>query len=405
MGVIQNWIMQNNDFNPSQIAGYTGDWDFTDSTKLTITSGTVRNVPDLSGHGYNLSTMVTAWPSWNASGYTVFSTGTGINTSSGPLLSQPFTVLIVMTYTQNPSGTQLVMALGNPRLGALPSTATYYGGSKTVYSVSGSAYTPGQSYLGGSNNLFFLNTKEVYGCVFNTSDSKLVCNRLFYDPYSLGSPGSESTTGLVQVGTGANCNMYRMLLYNRAITDLEYKNLVDYFISKYSITEKPVLFMLGDSIAYYFANDLVPIADNFSLGLIENVGVPSTGIDFALTKAQYYCTLIPKTSYILIEEGTNDVSIDSTWDTKYRQLVDIWINSGFNPNKICIITPPYQPTHVAKNELQKSYMNQIAIDKNVKYANCVDPTYNGGTGYLSDGIHPTSQGFGIMKDTILTAFV
>lgn len=111
-------------------------------------------------------------------------------------------------------------------------------------------------------------------------------------------------------------------------------------------------------------------------------------------------------SIILLQDGTNDVTIDATWYGLYTDLIELLITDGYLASNIYLISPPYQEAKIAKNATIASYLDQAALEYGVKAVHCTVYMQNNGGNTLMDvdKIHPNTAGHAVMGQLILDKY-
>lgn len=150
-----------------------------------------------------------------------------------------------------------------------------------------------------------------------------------------------------------------------------------------------------------------------SMGLGTSIDAVSGSIFTSATNASFYEILVsrPMTDYLVMQYCTNDIlqSVPvATYQTKFLSFINDLINVyGWNPSKICLVTPPYQ----------RDNANAAALDQYAALYLSTATTYgtkswdflswmraNGGNSLLVDNVHVTQTAQNAMQAGVYAAF-
>lgn len=117
----------------------------------------------------------------------------------------------------------------------------------------------------------------------------------------------------------------------------------------------------------------------------------------------------PYTDYVVIQYGTNDILAGvsvSTYATALNTVVSGLISAGYNPNRICLVSCPYQRTSTNATALDdyRTQIETIRTTYGTKYFDLLGwMRVNGGDTLLSDTVHLTQTAQNAMSAGVLTA--
>lgn len=215
-------------------------------------------------------------------------------------------------------------------------------------------------------------------------------------------------------------------LFNRDIDSAENKAVKDYFIDKYALAEpNKKIMVLGDSHTYgvqsgspantpylplYAASTTYSVYDygysgasTWSTGF--NVDLPAIYHNFNKGKWSDY--------WVVFNYGSNDAGNYNgdwtAWKANYKAIIQTFIDSGFDPQKIVIVTPPYSEGIFVRDKLPiiRTAITEIATELNLRLADWCTAMENAGLDAGSsanggDGIHTNDAGHQIMSDILIT---
>lgn len=405
-------------FSPVEVPNMQGWYDVTDASNVVVSGGNlVTNLKDKSGNGrdMNLNYNAVNYPMYVVSGgannaaYMQVTNGTDLYTAPVSI-SQPYTIYYVMknnTFTNTGftfSGGGNVVFLGQTTQ-PVGNTLNVNAGSQFVRSANG-----------------YHTDWQVVTTVFNNNVSKFQINN---EPFEISSlnydPGTAGNTALSLIGfepyyRNANYSVEELIIYSGVITGYNDSLVRRYLVEKYSPPLNDVLFGFGDSItfgaaatnvdtssfmAYVVRDSGWQIVNNGYPGTAVLTGVgsapPGHNLEDIYTYFQRYNDL--SKTRILFAYGTNDAVTDATWVTRYKAVIQSFIDMGIPLNHLIVCTMPARaPGGVSGlvGNYITTYNNtvQVANDLGVILYDAI--TYSNGiytSGWMSgDGIHPTDLG-------------
>ena len=217
-------------FSPTQISGCKLWIDAADSSTVTLSSGTVANVRDKSGSGFNLSngagfsypnnTFNGTYPSFYnlaaTSGYRI-----GVNASIS--VSQPFTVFMVAERITGSTSVPFWFDGQSSRVGAFFQTSTQLG------------------FIAGSFFTYDVTLTKFIACFIpNSSASDLFLNGSYA---TTGNPGANALGGIVLGNNEAssvypfNGHMCEFLIYNTAVSTSQRQQVEGYLAWKWGLQD------------------------------------------------------------------------------------------------------------------------------------------------------------------------
>lgn len=409
------------------ISGYYAHYDIS-STPPTLNGTKIITISDISGNSRNITQATdTLRPDYSATGGSnnlgyANITGSKLLASAAITLAQPFTVVLVRkiasAYPTSGTGFNGLVPMSSTGVVGIYNRS-YVTGSYSAHNVGGIGGTALMPvYANNANNGDWC----IDVCKINGTSSAICDNGAIYDEYlastnptNLGTTGSDK----IQIGiTGSNLSWLfsEMIIYSSAVSNDDMSRLFSYLKYKYKINRKPVISVFGDSISAGFnatLNDgFAQIIANSIDGACARWAVSGSGVSTPANSNLIdrvntaIASKMPKQSYIILQTGTNiDGGINSTWYNGLKSAVVALKNYGILNDRICLASPPYTSTRVSNLTLINNYMQLIASETGVMYANCTESTLNaGGDALIADGVHPNDAGHLVMANTIRVKF-
>jgi len=400
-------------FTPASLTGVVFWGDITDPTKIITSSGKISQITDKSGSGNNLVQASSgAQPSYFSSGgsnnkaYISLSDGKSI--TKNLTLAQPYTIYMlarVNDFLNN--GTILQFSAEFTNAISLKTVE----GVNSLTAVANSAWRPrGTNYL-KEDKWVLLAFRVLDGGIVNPSiDNQTIETTNAYGDLSIG------TASMSKLSIGGdftpNFDISELLVLDHVPSVEQDAKIRNYFLAKYQPPLEDFLYAYGDSITAGFnstdrllngyvglvANDLG--INHYNYGISGTSVQPSTGtnlIDIYNTKN------LSRKGYLILAYGTND-TIDASWKSTYKNIIQYFIERGFDKNKICIVSPPYQSDKLTKLTTCRQYCSEISTELGIRFADWWTWSKdNGGDSLLADGTHPTTIGHSHGATIVLAA--
>lgn len=389
-------------FTPANLTGVKFWGDITDPTKVIVASGKISQITDKSPSANNLVQASSgAQPSYFSSGgsnnkaYISLSDGKTILKSL--TLNQPYTIYMVARVNDFLNNGTLLQFSAEFTNGIALKTID---GVDSLTAVANSAWRPrGKNFL-KLDTWVLLAFRVLDGGIVNPSINNQTIQTVdAYGDLSIG------TAAMSKISIGGdftpNFDLSELLVLDHVPsveTDAKIRN---YFLSKYQPPLEEFLYAYGDSITAGF-NSTDRLLDGYVAKVAQGLGInhynygisgtsvlPSTGtnlIDIYNTKN------LSRKGYLILAYGTND-TIDATWKSTYKNIIQYFIERGFDLDKICIVSPPYQSDKLTKLTLCRQYCSEISTELGIRFADWWTWSKdNGGDSLLADGTHPTTIG-------------
>lgn len=326
-------------------------------------------------------------------------------------LPQPFTVTLVLKvpqFVQQPIidfGSDL-NAIAFKRIATQTTQfGTWY--KDSLSDVAGTSWTTQQ--VPG----YYLTNSLMFASFVRDSSSSEDCINGSFGNLAATSPGSSSISRL-RLGGYMEADIYEIFIHSGHLTRQNIYDLNSYIRQKYAITNTPNLINFGDSISFgangtggYGFAQLIAISSTPVRFTLSNLAFSGYTIDSIISYMENYLPYMDRNSYILLQIGTNDNPSNFVeWKAKVESVVTYALGLGYLPVRFCLSTPPYSSTRVSVLSGIQTVFQELATEYNLRYADCVTPTLNGGGDtLLADGTHPNDAGHLIMYNTIIDAFI
>lgn len=395
------------------ISNLLARYDLQDLNSITVDgSNNIGQLNDKSGNNYHLTQSTTGNKpvlAIDVSGkrYLQLRSGKELK-NTNVVASQPLTIFVVGKLNQMAERNILLM------FGAS-------NGTGVATSLNSLAIVAGVTWIGSAPSLVPY-TKSINMLVYASSgyDQRVnstphtlphVLNNLAY-----GNPGSLGITQLhigsllgsnYNTDSSANYDLYELIIYSRKLNDTEQSQVFNYLHQKYAIVKDDYLLGHGDSIMQ--GAQASPLSNGF-FNLIGaelgkryiNLGV--SGATIANLQSYYQQNVLgPNTGWAIFHYGTNDL-VSTTWRDSYKTIIQDYINSGYNRQKILLLPAPYLLADSSKYLQIKGYLETIINDLNLHSLIDVVGYFqaNGGDSLMADASHPSTAGHRIIADYLKT---
>lgn len=404
--------------DPSTISGLSLWYDVTDTETTTIVSGKISSILDKSGNNKTLTQSTSgSRPSYSATGGAnnkpfITLTGNKFIGVTGLNIPKPYTVYTVAkNNTFNQYGN--LYQLGDNFTHGI---ATFQqDGQSSLSLVADVAWRPFHNNYYFENQ-WFSNTAVFATTVYHDYRSSYIGfnkskNFLFHD-----NPGNSAISKFYFGGTtySADSDVSEVLVFDRELTYEEDMSVKHYLSVKYALAHKLGAYFHGDSITEGAAgteptlNGYVKLVSDGIGALCYNYGFSGTtvltaGNGKALEDIYGYTINSDTRDYVFFNYGTND-TYSAEWAASYESIIQGYISSGHNRNKLVLLTPPYQSSRESKYNDMIPALEAIATNLGIRFINIHAATeLAGGDSLLADGTHPTDAGHIVIANTIISA--
>lgn len=404
--------LDNTPLDPRDVAGllFFGSADNPDNTviggKLSVLKNQEGSLGDLEQSDDAQRPLFVATGGLNNLPYLSYADGMRINMGTIDI-PMPVTIYMVLKQNEYGDGKTIVDFGGGFTTGIVQKTRS---GFQSLTMVNGGNWVP------GSKN-YYKNKWSLFNFVFNQNDSTIGADKepnmrknFVFDP------GNNNMTNLSLGGNNnPSFDVQELVLFSGVLTAQQDLRIGNFFRDKYEFTTDSYLLSFGDSItegaastdplylswASLLSNYLITDAVNHAVsGSTLNKPIDPNNL---LGRYQSDNFVKSNTGYISLCYGTND-DCDAQWKADYITILSYFLSKGFSPNKIIIVTPPYQSNKLANLTACRQLSEEIATELGVVFADAWTFTKdNGGDSLLVDGTHPNDLGHQYMYDTIVNA--
>jgi lysophospholipase L1-like esterase len=203
-----------------------------------------------------------------------------------------------------------------------------------------------------------------------------------------------------------------------ALSDTQHADTVAQLYNKYNLgsnTAIDTVIGFGDSntVGQGVTSYLVAVASNFGtaykqLGIAGSLFTTlNSSSGFTRYPTQVYYN--PYSDRLVIQYGTNDIlsSVSSsTFSTEFNTMMTNLIAQGFNTNRICLCSVPYQRDNVNSSQLDayRTVINTAATTYGTRYFDLLQAMRDGGgNSLLSDNVHLNASGMTIWSNGVIAA--
>jgi lysophospholipase L1-like esterase len=217
-------------------------------------------------------------------------------------------------------------------------------------------------------------------------------------------------------------NVAHVRVFNRILTDVEDRHIKQFLMEKHGLSQpNPILIAFGDSHTSgvtsggaTLGNYIQQLEDNSTVK-IYNLGYNGSCVNafvYPQTPGQNlvnkYAPVLQKdfvNSWVHFQYGTNDAAISGAnstnwdvWKQQYKSYIKAFIDIGFDPKKIILVTPPFATTGytVSKLPIVVTRIREIASELGIHlydwYAETQAAGINATTIAGGDGIHLNGAG-------------
>lgn len=240
-----------------------------------------------------------------------------------------------------------------------------------------------------------------------------------------GAPIKTFSIGFVTATTGfSEASFQAYMMTSKVLDDATRTKIVSALMARYNVATASDVSVLGfgdsitqNTVAYPVLTD---VATQLGLPLI-NCGMTGTRLSNAsgtLMNGQdrYASTVItrPYADKIYILFGANDISdgaiTEANFGTAMAVVVDGLLAAGYDPDNICVCSPPYRTNYLSIQSRVDGFRTQalnVATSRGVRYADVLQPLLDTGVPdtYMADSLHPTAAGAELIADAIVAAFL
>lgn len=217
-------------------------------------------------------------------------------------------------------------------------------------------------------------------------------------------------------------NLKALCVTTKVLSDADSQFVVDALYKQYDLelyTQADNVCGFGDSntVGTGATSYLVGLSSRMNLAYL-NAGISGSfftnvtnQVGNGFDRYQSQITTKPYTDYIVIQYGTNDIANPNITPEMFEGQLNIMvadlIQQGYDPNRICLCSNPYQKNNA--NELRlnqfRDKIYSVAINNGTAYFDLLKATRDGGgNALLSDNVHLNSLGMQIWEDGVFDAF-
>jgi lysophospholipase L1-like esterase len=226
---------------------------------------------------------------------------------------------------------------------------------------------------------------------------------------------------LVGFGFHPNINIKAFCLSSTVFNNTEHQSIVNSLYNLYSLgslTSADNVCGFGDSnttgqgaTSYLVGLSTQMGLAHLNLGIAGTLFVNSTAaVNNGYDRYQAQIVTKPYTDYIVIQYGTNDILSFlpvGTFETQMNTMVGSLISQGYNPDRICMCSVPYQSSgaNAAALNLYRTAIVNISTTHGTKYFDLLQAMRDGGgNSLLADAVHLNASGMTIWQNGVYTAF-
>lgn len=226
-------------------------------------------------------------------------------------------------------------------------------------------------------------------------------------------------TGIASAGFYMAAGVKALCVSSQLLSDTINTQVINSLYTTYGLesdTAAECVMGFGDSNTVGQVSNSYLVALAASLSVADcNLGIAGTRLtaftaDSGIARWQAQLLTKPYTDYIVIQYGTNDIlgSVSAaTFAAALNTIVSGLISAGYNPNKICLCSCPYQQASANATALD-NYRTEIVSIKNTyatRYFDLLqDMRDNGGDALLSDTVHLNATGQTRWSNGVIAAF-
>jgi len=404
---------------PDKVTGLQVWYDITDlSTIVTDTSNNVSQILDKSGNSKTLTAssnkpVLTFADSENNKPALQIASGHRI-TITPYVLAVPYTIYMYVkpiTYVTTGAILEFDTSFVN---GVYMKVAVQTGGH-AITLCSGAGYQPTQNAFYKNKWMLIRLTAAADGTVrYSVYDERVEGGDPQYSSLNVGTSSTAKLTIGDTAGSGNAFNIQELMIYNNVPSLKDHNSLVSYFFNKYNPQSGIPYYAHGDSITVGGTSSdnnntayapIVAAANGFDL---HNMAISSVDIGYGIAfdnrdlngiyKSVNYG--INRNGYVSFGYATNASTPGPNWAAMYKSIIKSFIDLGFNPRRIIIISPLYNPSSPAV-DTAAPYIAQIATDLGILF---VDAYTYGLTHSIPDGLlngqHWTDAGHAAVANLI-----
>ena len=225
-------------------------------------------------------------------------------------------------------------------------------------------------------------------------------------------------------GFNANMKVRAIYLTNTALNDTDSKQVVDSLYTKYNLqteTAPDNICGFGDSntvgtgsVSYLVSLSARMNLAHLNLGISGTLFTNVTGqVNNGYDRIQSQLVTKPYSDYVVIMYGTNDISAHVTAEVFAGQLqtkISGLIAQGYKPERICLVTPPYQRDNQNETPLNQYAVKifEVAQANGTRFVDFLGATRSIGNACLvsntADKVHINQNTQDLLSDLVYNAF-
>jgi lysophospholipase L1-like esterase len=205
-----------------------------------------------------------------------------------------------------------------------------------------------------------------------------------------------------------------------ALTDNQHNSIVDSLYYSYNLNSNinaDTVIAFGDSNTTGQGAASYVLAVSASLGLAyKQLGIAgslftsSGGSTSGFLRYPTQVVYNPYNDYLVIQYGTNDIlsAVNSaTYSTQFNSMIADLISKGWNVDRICLCSVPYQldNANAAKLDDYRTVVSNAATLYGTRYFDLLQAMRDGGANLLlNDAVHLNTDGQTVWSNGVIAAF-